>query len=125
MDTSFRHLLTVLAGIALLATSAAVRLVLVDGTAWTTLLAIAGLLLTVWGAFPMRAEIGALIRKRRGEIALYTLGVIGVLIAIAYFSMRFPVRVDMTTAGLFSLSQQTKDMLQRLDKPVHITFFHD
>ena len=125
MDTSFRHLLTLLAGIALLAATAAARAVLVDATVWTTLLGVAGLVLAGWGVFALRREIGGLIRKRRGEIALYTLGVIGVLIAIAYFSMRFPLRLDMTTAGLFSLSQQTKDMLQRLDKPVHITFFHD
>ena len=125
MDASFRHLLTLLAGIALLAATAAARAVLVEATVWSTMLGIAGLALAAWGAFALRAQIGALIRKRRGEIALYTLGVIGVLIAIAYFSLRFAVRLDMTTAGLYSLSQQTKDMLQRLDKPVHITFFHD
>src|SRR5262245_11234209 len=125
MDASFRHLLMLLAGIALLGAAVGIRTVVVEGTIWTTLLGIAGLALAAWGAFALRAEIGLLIRRRRGEIALYTLGVIGVLIAIAYFSVRFPVRFDMTTAGLFSLSQQTKDMLRRLDKPVHITFFHD
>ena len=125
MDASFRHLLILLAGIALLVAAAAVRAVLVDASTWTAILGMAGLALGAWGAFGLRMEIGASIRKRRGEIALYTLGVIGVLLAIAYFSMRFPVRFDMTTAGLFSLSQQTKDMLQRLNKPVHITFFHD
>jgi len=125
MDGSFRHLLTLLAGIALLAAAAGARAVLVEATLWTSLLGVAGLLLAAWGAFALRAEIGSLIRKRRGEIALYTLGVVGVLLAIAYFSVRFPVRFDMTTAGMFSLSQQTRDMLQRLEKPVHITFFHD
>src|SRR5262249_9686180 len=119
MDASFRHLLTLLAGIALLAAAAAARAVLVEATVWMALLGIAGLALTAWGAFALRAEIGASIRKRRGEIALYTLGVIGVLLAIAYFSVRFPVRVDMTTAGLFSLAEQTKEMLQRLERPVH------
>ena len=30
----------------------------------------------------------------------------------------------MTAAGLHSLSSQTKTMLQRLEQPVHIVFFH-
>src|SRR5215467_3423531 len=125
MNGSFRHLLMLLTGIAMLPAAAAARAVLVDATVWTALLGIAGLALAAWGAFALRGEIGALIRKRRGEIALYTVGVIGVLVAIAYLSVRFPVRFDMTTAGLFSLSEQTKQMLRHLDKPVHITFFHD
>jgi hypothetical protein len=66
-----------------------------------------------------------MVRQRRGEIALHTLGVIGILVALAYLSVRFPVRVDMTTTGLYSLSSQTKEMLKRLEKPVHVTFFHD
>jgi ABC-type uncharacterized transport system involved in gliding motility auxiliary subunit len=37
----------------------------------------------------------------------------------------FPVRYDMSSAGLFSLSEQTVNMLKRLERPVHITFFHD
>ena len=66
-----------------------------------------------------------MIRQRRGEILLYTTGVIGVLAAIAYLSVQFPVRVDMTEEGKYSLLAQTVTMLKRLEKPVHITFFHD
>jgi len=56
---------------------------------------------------------------------LVVIAVIGVLVALAYLSTLFPVRVDMTTTGLYSLSDQTKQMLKRLEKPVHVTFFHD
>jgi gliding motility-associatede transport system auxiliary component len=62
---------------------------------------------------------------RRAEIALYTLGLIGVLIALAYLAARLPLRFDLTETGRYSLSPQTISMLQRLDKPVHIAFFHD
>jgi ABC-type uncharacterized transport system involved in gliding motility auxiliary subunit len=82
-------------------------------------------LLTVWGALALRTELGAMVRQRRGEIVLYTLGVIGVLIALAYISVRYPWRFDLTKAGLYSLSEQTVTMLKRLEKPVHIVFFHD
>ena len=125
MNRSFRYVVILLAGIALLACTAAVRAILVESTLWTALLGVPGLALCLWGGFALRTEFRALAHKRRGEIALYTLGMIGVLLAIAYFSVRFPLRFDMTTAGLFSLSEQTTQMLKRLDKPVHITFFHD
>jgi ABC-type uncharacterized transport system involved in gliding motility auxiliary subunit len=125
MNRSFRYVVILLAGIALLACTAAVRAILVEPTLWTALLGAPGVALCLWGGFALRTELRAFAHKRRGEIALYTLGMIGVLLAIAYFSMRFPVRFDMTTARLFSLSEQTTQMLKRLDKPVHITFFHD
>src|SRR5437773_7786667 len=33
-------------------------------------------------AFALRTELGEVVRRRRGEIALYTLGMLGVLIAL-------------------------------------------
>lgn len=125
MDSSYRSGLILIAGIALLATALAIHAILLEAVVWTALLAAAGALLSAWGAFSLRADLGAMIRRRRGEIALYTIGVIGVLVAIAYLSVRFPARFDLTEARLYSLSDQTVTMLKRLDKPVHITFFHD
>ncbi len=92
---------------------------------WTRLIAVAGGLCTGWGLFALRAELGALARQRRGELALFTLGLVGVYLALGYFSVRYPFRFDLTEAGLHSLSEQTVTMLERLEKPVHITFFHD
>lgn len=63
--------------------------------------------------------------NRRSEIALYTLGVVGVLITLAYLSVRFPLRFDLTDAKLYSLSPQTMTMLERVDRPVRIVFFND
>jgi ABC-type uncharacterized transport system involved in gliding motility auxiliary subunit len=125
VDSSFRSSLPLLLGIALVATALALQAILSETSWWTALLAGAGLLLSAWGAFALRTELSATVRGRRGEIALFTLGVVGVLIALAYLSARYPVRFDLTEAGRHSLSEQTTTMLSRLDKPVHIAFFHD
>jgi ABC-type uncharacterized transport system involved in gliding motility auxiliary subunit len=125
MDRSFLSGLILLAGIALLAMALAIQAILLETVVWTVVLAGAGALLSAWGAFALRTELGAMLRWRRAEIALYTLGVIGVLIALAYISVRYPFRFDLTEAGLHSLSEQTLTMLKRLKKPVHIVFFHD
>jgi ABC-type uncharacterized transport system involved in gliding motility auxiliary subunit len=125
MQHSFRSGLILLAGITLLATALALQGILLETVVWTLVLAGLGALLSAWGAVALRTELGALLRWRRAEIALYTLGVIGVLIALAYMSVRYPFRFDLTKAGLYSLSAQTATMLKRLEKPVHIVFFHD
>ena len=125
MDRSFLSGLILLAGIALLATALAIQAILLETVVWTVVLGGAGALLSAWGAYSLRTELGAVMRGRRGEIALYTLGVVGVLIALAYLSVLFPVRFDLTRAKLYSLSSPTVTMLKRLDKPVHIVFFHD
>jgi ABC-type uncharacterized transport system involved in gliding motility auxiliary subunit len=125
MERSFRFVLILLAGLALLGTSAAVYAVLLQTRVWAVALALGGLALTLWAVYGLRAEFGSMVRQRRGEIAMYTLGVVGVLVAIAYLSVLFPARVDMSSSGQFSLSPQTVTMLQRLERPVHVTFFHD
>ena len=125
MDRSFRSGLILLAGIALLVAALSIQAILLETVWWTVVLAVAGAVLSAWGAFALRTYFGALMRRRRGEIALFTLGVIGVLIAVGYLAVRYPVRYDLTSAGLYSLSEQTEKMLHRLAKPVHIVFFHD
>jgi ABC-type uncharacterized transport system involved in gliding motility auxiliary subunit len=125
MDAPFRSGLTLLIGVALLAAALAVHLILLETAVSTVLLAAAGAVLTAIGLIRLRTELAALLRRRRAEIALGTLGIVGVLIAVAYFSVRWPFRFDLTSAGLYSLSEPTVTMLKRLDKPVHIVFFHD
>ena len=117
--------LILIAGIALLLGAAASHAILLEMAAVTVILALAGALLAAWGAFTLRAEIGNVLLHRRGEIVLYTAGIIGVLLAAAYLSVRFPARYDLSAAKIYSLSEPTVQMLKRLDKPVHIVFFHD
>jgi hypothetical protein len=125
MDKFFRSGLILIAGVALVALAGAIHAILLEGKLWTLLIGIAGIALVAWGTYALRTEFASLVRQRRGEIVLYTLGVVGVLCAIAYLSVQFPARLDMTEEGKYSLSPQTVTMLKRLDKPVHITFFHD
>jgi len=125
MDRSLRSGLILLAGLALLAAALAVQAILLETIAWTVILAAAGAVLVVVGVVGLRVELGAMVRRRRGEIALSTLGVVGVLLALAYLSVRYPFRFDLTPEGVYSLSAPTVTMLKRLDKPVHIVFFHD
>ncbi len=125
MDTFFRSGLILIAGIALLATAGAIHAILLEGFVWTATLAIAGLALCAWGGYSLRANFATMVQERRGEILLYTLGVVGVLLSVAYLSVQFPMRIDMTEEGKYSLSRQTVTMLKRLEKPVSITFFHD
>lgn len=125
MDRSFRPLLILLSGVALLALGGVLHSILIDVPAlpWTAI--IAGAILTIWGIYLLRVEIGSFLHQRRGEIAMQAIGLVGIVVAIAYLSVRFPIRIDMTEANLYSLSPQTVEMLKRIDKPVHITFFHD
>ena len=125
MVRSFHSGLVLIAGIALLLGAAASHAIFLEIAAVTVILAVAGGLLSAWGAYSLRSEIGGVLLHRRGEIVLYTLGIVGVLIALSYLSVRFPVRYDMTASKIYSLSEPTVQMLKRLDKPVHIVFFHD
>jgi ABC-type uncharacterized transport system involved in gliding motility auxiliary subunit len=125
MNRIFRREPTLLAGITLLALAAALNAILVDGFVAPLALAVAGALVTAWSMYSLRTEIRSMLRTRQAAIVLQTAGIIGIVIALAYLSVRFPFRLDMTESGHFSLSEQTVQMLQRLEKPVHITFFHD
>lgn len=125
MERSFLSGIVLLLGIALLAAALAVHAILLEPSAWTTVPAIVGAVLMVWGLVALRRDIGVLLHRRRTEIALYALGMVGVLLVVAYLSVLYPLRFDLTDEGLHSLSEQTIAMLERIEKPVHIVFFHD
>ena len=125
MERSFLSGIILLVGVALLATALAVHAILLEPSVWTLALAVVGAVLMVWGLVALRRDIGALLHRRRTEIALYALGMVGVLMVVAYLSVLYPLRYDLTDEGLHSLSEQTVAMLERLENPVHIVFFHD
>lgn len=125
MAQPYRAGLVLLAGVALLAAALALHAILLETVAWTLGLAAAGAALSSAGVFLLRAELGALVRGRRAEIVLFAVGVVGVLVALAYLSVRYPLRFDLTGEGRYSLAESTVTMLRRLDRPVRIVFFHD
>ena len=121
----FRSGLILLGGVAVLATALSFHSILGEARVWTIVLGAAGALLALGGAYGLRAQLGASLQRRRGEVALSTAGAVGVLLVLAYLTVRYPFRFDLTEAGRYSLSSPTIAMLKRLERPVHIVFFHD
>ena len=124
-DRSIRSGLILLTGIALLAAAFVVHAILLETVTATWVLAGAGALLVAIGAIGLRHRLAALAHRRRAEIALFALGIVGILVAVAYLSVRYPLRFDLSSAGTYSLAEPTVTMLKRLDRPVRIVFFHD
>jgi ABC-type uncharacterized transport system involved in gliding motility auxiliary subunit len=125
MTRSFGAGLVLLAGAALLGAALVLHAILLETVVWTVLLGGTGVVLAAVGGVLLRVQLGSALRGRRGEVALFTLGAVGVLVALAYLTVRHPLRFDLTEAGAYSLSEATVTMLERLDRPVRIVFFHD
>lgn len=124
MGHTFRSGVSLLIGIGCLFAALVVHTILLEISAWTIILALVGISLFLFGVVSLRKELRSVFRRRRAELGLFTAGLIGIYIAVGYFSLVYPLRYDMTEAGLHSLSEQTVSMLQRLEKEVHIVFFH-
>ena len=124
MDRTFRSGLSLLIGIGFLFAALVVHSILLETVVWTLLLSLIGFGFFIVGAISLRQELGSIFQRRRAEIVLFTAGLVGIYVSIGYFSIVYPLRFDMTEAGLHSLSDQTVSMLQRLEQPVHIVFFH-
>ncbi|SVA69350.1 uncharacterized protein METZ01_LOCUS122204, partial [marine metagenome] len=124
MDRTFRSGLSLLIGIGFLFAALVMHSILLDRVAWTLLLSLIGFGFFTVGAISLRKELSSIFQRRRAEIVLFTAGLIGIYVSLGYFSIVYPLRFDMTAAGLHSLSDQTVSMLQRLEQPVHVVFFH-
>lgn len=122
---SFRSGLFLIAGLMLLAASLIASSLSVNSQWVSNLLLLAGLLLSGFALFSLRDDIGQLFRQNRRELLLSTVGLIGILAAVAWIASLHPLRMDLTANREYSLSPQTVKMMQSIDKPVHITFFHD
>ena len=124
MDRTFRSGLSLLIGIGFLFAALVVHSILLETVIWTVVFSVIGFGFFIVGAISLRQELGSIFQRRRAEIVLFTAGLVGIYVSIGYFSIVYPLRFDMTEAGLHSLSDQTVSMLQRLEQPVHIVFFH-
>ena len=122
---SFRSGLVLIAGLMLLAASLIAGSLSVNSQLISNLLLLTGLILSGFALFSLRDDIAQLFRESRRELLLTTLGLIGVLVGIAWITALHPLRMDLTANREYSLSPQTVKMMQSIDKPVHITFFHD
>jgi ABC-type uncharacterized transport system involved in gliding motility auxiliary subunit len=72
-------------------------------------------------------EIGRLFSRRQAQqgtlAGMSLLIVLGILIAVNYIGARQSKRWDLTASKQFTLSEQTRNILQKLDAPLHIMVF--
>lgn len=90
-------------------------------SAWAGLVCLLIYLLSQW------QEIAASFRRRQTRMGTLTavsiVAVLGILVAINYIGTRQNKRWDLTKGGEFTLSDQTKNVLQKLDAPLRVLVF--
>ena len=115
-------------GVALVFAAVAIRFLKPEWQQYYNGLAIGGLVCTLLYILSQWREIGAgrSPDARRGSARSRppaSLVVLGILVAINYLATRHNKRWDLTAAKQFSLSDQTKKVLQDLKEPVKIRVF--
>jgi ABC-type uncharacterized transport system involved in gliding motility auxiliary subunit len=114
-------------GVALVFAAVAIRFLRPEWVQWHNGLALAGLACTLLYILSQWREIGRSFSGRSarfGTLAVASaLIVLAILSAINYLAARHNKRWDWTAARQFSLSDQTKKVLQGLDKPLRVIVF--
>jgi ABC-type uncharacterized transport system involved in gliding motility auxiliary subunit len=114
-------------GVALVFAAVAIRFLKPEYQQYYNGLAIAGLVCTLLYILSQWREIGQSFSGRQARYgslaAASVLVVLGILIAINYLSTKYNKRWDLTAARQFSLSDQSKKVLQDLKEPVKIRVF--
>jgi len=94
---------------------------------WYRGLALAGLVCTLLYVLSQWREIAREFSGRSMRYGTLTVAsilvVLGILAAINYLAERHNTRWDLTAAGQYTLSEQTKQVLQGLERPVRATVF--
>jgi ABC-type uncharacterized transport system involved in gliding motility auxiliary subunit len=114
-------------GVVLVFAAVAIRFSKPEWQPYYSWLAIAGLVCTLLYMLSQWREIGQAFAGRQarfGTLALIsTAVVVAILVAINYLGTRHDKRWDLTAAKQFSLSDQTRKVLQDLKEPVHVKVF--
>jgi ABC-type uncharacterized transport system involved in gliding motility auxiliary subunit len=114
-------------GVVLVFAAVAIRFLKPEWQPYYNGLAIGGLVCTLLYMLSQWREIGQAFAGRQARLgtlaAASILVVLGILVAINYLSSRHNKRWDLTAAHQFSLSDQTKKVLQDLKEPVKIRVF--
>jgi ABC-type uncharacterized transport system involved in gliding motility auxiliary subunit len=114
-------------GVALVFAAVAIRFTRPEWQQWYNGLALAGLACTLLYILSQWREVARSFSGRQARLGSLAAGsvvvVLAILFAINYLSSRHNKRWDLTAAKQFSLSDQTRKVLQGLQKPVHIRVF--
>ncbi len=88
---------------------------------------LAGVLALIFALASSQTPITAFLGKRSTKYgvnaAFYSLIFLGILILVNYLSTRYHHRFDATKAGVYSLSPQSTDILNKLDKDLEVNAF--
>ena len=114
-------------GVALVFAAVAIRFLKPEWQQWYSGLAIAGLVCTLLYMLSQWREVARSFSGREakfGTVAVVSaIVVLAILIAINYLGVRHNKRWDLTAARQFTLSDQTRKVLEGLQKPVGIKVF--
>src|SRR5262245_21592132 len=114
-------------GVALVAAAFAVRILKPEWLQWYNTLALSGLACTLLYILSQWREVARSFSGRQTRYGSLAAGsvlvVLVILVAINYLANRHNKRWDLTAAKQFSLSDQTKKVLQGLQKPVSMRVF--
>ena len=94
---------------------------------WNITLVVLGTVALAFFLVANLAEVKAVGKKRgtvvRANLTLISLAMFGIVIGLNYIVFRHPVRFDMTSNKIFTLSDQTLDALKKLTQDVDVTMF--
>ena len=96
-------------------------------TWWNITLMALGLVVLAFFLLANLAEVKAVGKKRstavRANLSLVAVAMVGIVIGVNYIVSRHPVRFDMTSNKIYTLSDQTLDVLKKLNQDVDVTMF--
>jgi ABC-type uncharacterized transport system involved in gliding motility auxiliary subunit len=114
-------------GVVLVFAAVAIRFTRPEWQQWYNGLALAGLACTLLYILSQWREVARSFSGRQARLgslaAASIVVVLGILVAINYLASRHNKRWDLTAAKQFSISDQTRKVLEGLQKPVHIRVF--
>jgi ABC-type uncharacterized transport system involved in gliding motility auxiliary subunit len=114
-------------GVVLVFAGVAIRFTRPEWQQWYNGLLLAGLACTLLYILSQWREVARSFSGRQARLgtlaAASVIVVLGILVAINYLASRHNKRWDLTASKQFSISDQTKKVLQGLQKPVHIRVF--
>lgn len=92
---------------------------------WNITLVSLGLVVLVFFLTANLAEVKAVGKKRgtvvRANLTLVSVAVFGIVIGLNYIVSRHPIRFDLTSNKIYTLSDQTLDILKKLNQDVDVT----
>ena len=114
-------------GVALVLAAVAIRFIKPEWQQWSFGLAMAGLVCTLLYMLSQWREIARSFGGREAKFGTLAVAsaivVLGILSALNYLASRHNKRWDLTAAKQFTLSDQTRKILEGLQKPVNIKVF--